>query len=163
MDISKITERLGLGDGIWASDRMALIAAQGYTHIIDLQMEFDDTELAKPFGIAVLWNPTEDDFEPKPAEFFQRSVEFARQALEDDAARLYVHCAAGVHRAPITMAAILCASGFDLDDAIQLIQGRRPVADFPPVYVASLREYVETVLEQPRDRTRAQAMLDFAR
>jgi len=50
------------------------------THIIDMQVEFDDTPLAAPHGIDVLWNPTDDDFEPKPAELFERGVKFALAA-----------------------------------------------------------------------------------
>jgi len=42
-----------------------------------MQLEFDDTEVAKPFEIEVLWNPIDDDFQPKAPEVFERGVGFA--------------------------------------------------------------------------------------
>src|SRR5579863_3501788 len=68
MDISWVTERIAVGGGIWNADNMARVAEAGITHIIDMQIEFDDTPLAEGHGVAVLWNPTDDDFEMKPAE-----------------------------------------------------------------------------------------------
>lgn len=141
MDFSWITDRLAIGEGIWTAERMARIASLGFTHIVDLQTEFDDTPLAEPFGIEVLWNPTDDDFEPKDFEFFRRSTEFALAALNSFGNRVYVHCAAGVHRGPMTAAAILCAMGFDAQQAIETIQARRPAADFPAVYSDSVRAF----------------------
>src|SRR5229473_7890815 len=63
--------------------------------------EFDDTQLAAPFGIEVLWNAVDDDFQPKSPEVFRRGVEFALAVLDEPGTKLYVHCAAGVHRAPM--------------------------------------------------------------
>ena len=34
-----------------------------------------------------------------PAELLERGVEFAQEALQDAGSKLYIHCAAGVHRA----------------------------------------------------------------
>lgn len=142
VDISALTQRLAVGDGIWTPERMGHVAELGFSHVIDVQAEFDDRDIAAPFGLRVLWNPTDDDFLPKPPEFFQRSVQFALQAFEDPEAKLYVHCAAGLHRAPLTCAAILCALGYEFAAALDLIRARRPAADFPPVYLASLARYV---------------------
>lgn len=142
MEISYILDRrLAVGGGIWTADDMATLARMGFTHIINLQIEFDDRELAARVGIEALWNPTDDDFEPKPAEFFERSTRFALAALEDEHAQVYVHCAAGIHRAPLTIAAILCAMGYEPNDAVRLVAARRLGADFPEVYVDSLREW----------------------
>lgn len=143
MDMTWITGRLALGGGIWNSENMAAVARAGITHVIDMQLEFDDTPLAEPHGIEVLWNPTDDDFEAKPAELFQRGVEFTEQALHDEGARVFVHCAAGVHRAAMMTLAILCADGWDIDEAMRTIVSRRPVVDFPEVYVESVRAFVE--------------------
>jgi protein-tyrosine phosphatase len=121
---------------------MAAVARAGITHIIDMQIEFDDTLLAAPLGIAVCWNPVDDDFEPKPAEVFARGVEFALAALEQDETKLFVHCAAGVHRAPMMTLALLGVMGWTLEDAMELIEGLRPVADFAEVYVRSVEEFL---------------------
>ena len=81
MDITWLTDRIAVGGGIWTSDNMAKLAEAGITHIIDMQIEFDDTPLGVAHGIEVLWNPTDDDFESKPAALFERGVNFAQAAL----------------------------------------------------------------------------------
>ncbi|HLH09179.1 MAG TPA: dual specificity protein phosphatase [Terriglobales bacterium] len=143
MDMSWITDRIAVGGGIWTPDKMAEVARSGITHIIDMQIEFDDTPLAKPHGIEVLWNPTDDDFQPKPPEVFQRGVEFAMEALDDETSKIYVHCAAGVHRAPMMTLAILRSLGYELDDALDLLEARRHVVDMADVYVRSVENFIE--------------------
>lgn len=143
MDITWLTDRIAVGGGIWTPDNMAKVARAGVTHIIDMQIEFDDTALGAEQGIAVLWNPTDDDFETKPATLFRRGVEFARAALEEPEARLFIHCAAGVHRAPMMALALLGSMGWALEDAMQLIETRRPIVDFADVYVRSVEEFLD--------------------
>ncbi len=143
MDMSWITERIAVGGGIWAADRMAEVHRAGITHVIDMQIEFDDTEIARPFGIEVLWNPIDDDFQPKPPEVFRRGVEFGLEALKKDNTKIYIHCAAGVHRAPTMALALLRAQGHDLETAKRMIQSQRYVADLADVYVNSVERFIE--------------------
>ena len=143
MDMTWVTDRIAVGGGIWNADNMEKLAAQGITHVIDMQIEFDDTPLGRPLGVEVLWNPTDDDFEAKPAELFRRGVAFAQKALDDNEAKLFIHCAAGVHRAPMMSLAVLCSMGWSLEDARELIEQRRPVADFADVYVESVEKFLE--------------------
>lgn len=147
MDITWLTERIAVGGGIWTAENMAKVAEAGITHIIDMQIEFDDTPLGDEFGIEVLWNPTDDDFEFKPASLLRRGVEFAEKALQNDGAKVYIHCAAGVHRAPMMALAVLASMGWDLNDAMELIEGRRPVADFADVYVESVEKFLSQELD----------------
>ena len=142
MDITWLTDRIAVGGGIWTSDNMAKVARAGITHIIDMQIEFDDTPLAQAQGIEVLWNPTDDDFEEKPAELFRRGVDFALAALEGADTKVFIHCAAGVHRAPMMALALLGAMGWSMEDAMHLIEVRRPVADFAGVYVESVEKFL---------------------
>ena len=148
MDITWVTERIALGGGIWNAKNMEELAHSGVTHIIDMQIEFDDRPLAEPWGIKVLWNATDDDFLPKPPELLKRGVDFALEALDDPQARLYIHCAAGVHRAPMMTLAVLCALDWKIDDAMRLIETRRPAADFADVYVESVRRFLEGRFEK---------------
>jgi protein-tyrosine phosphatase len=143
MDMTWVTDRIAVGGGIWTEVKMAEVARAGITHVIDMQVEFDDTPLAEPLGITVLWNPTDDDFQLKPPELFQKGVDFALQALDESESKLFVHCAAGVHRAPMMTLAILCSLGWDLEDAMRMIETRRPVVDFANVYVESVRKYLQ--------------------
>jgi protein-tyrosine phosphatase len=143
LDVTWITNRIALGGAIWDAQKMAELARLGITHIIDMQIEFDDTRLAEPFGLAVCWNPTDDDFQPKPPELFRRGVEFAQQALDDPDAKIYVHCAAGVHRGPMMALAVLCSTGWDFDAAVDTIESKRAVAEFPEVYLNSVKEFLQ--------------------
>lgn len=147
MDMSWVTGRIAVGGGIWTAENMAQVARAGITHILDMQIEFDDTPLAEPHGIAVLWNPIDDDFQPKSADVFQRGVDFALEALDHEGTKLFVHCAAGVHRAPMMTLAILCSLGWTLADALQLIEARRPVVDFADVYVNSVKRFLQEQLK----------------
>lgn len=142
MDMTWVTGRIAVGGGIWTAQNMAEVAHAGVTHILDMQIEFDDTPLAEAHGIAVLWNPIDDDFQPKPPEVFQQGVDFALQALDEDGSKLFVHCAAGVHRAPMMTLAILCSLDWRLGEAMQLIEARRPMVDFADVYVNSVKRYL---------------------
>jgi protein-tyrosine phosphatase len=144
MDMTWITDRIAVGGGIWTDKEMIEVVRQGVTHIIDMQIEFDDTPLAEPYGVQVLWNAVDDDFQPKPPEVFQRGVEFALQALEDPQSKVYIHCAAGVHRAPMMTLAVMRASGYSLEDAVNMIETRRHVVDFADVYVRSVEEFMST-------------------
>jgi protein-tyrosine phosphatase len=142
MDITWLTERIAVGGGIWTADNMAKVARVGITHIIDMQIEFDDTPPAAEQGIEVFWNPTDDDFELKPAELFRRGVKFAHAALAVPGSKVFIHCAAGIHRAPMMALALLGSMGWKLQDAMHLIEDRRPVADFAEIYVRSVEEFL---------------------
>ena len=156
MDMTWVTERVALGGGIWHARNMEELVQAGVTHVINMQIEFDDRPLAEPHQVRVLWNPTDDDFSPKPPELLKRGVEFALEALADPEARIYVHCAAGVHRAPMMTLAVLCALEWDIEAAMVLIETRRPVVDFADVYVESVRRFLQTRVEgehQSSDRS----------
>jgi protein-tyrosine phosphatase len=142
-DMSWVTGRIAVGGGIWSAENMAQVARADVTHILDMQIEFDDTPLALPHGITVLWNPIDDDFQPKSVDVFQRGVDFALEALDESGSKLFVHCAAGVHRAPMMTLAILCSLSWKLEDALRLIEARRPVVDFADVYVNSVKRFLD--------------------
>jgi protein-tyrosine phosphatase len=143
MDMTWVTGRIAVGGGIWSADNMVEVARAGITHIIDMQIEFDDTALAEPHGIEVLWNATDDDFQPKSPELLQRGVDFAFNALDQEGTKVFIHCAAGVHRAPMMTLAVLTSLGWKIDQAMQLIEVRRPVVDFAEVYVESVQRFLE--------------------
>jgi protein-tyrosine phosphatase len=143
MDMTWVTGRIAVGGGIWNAENMALVARAGVTHIIDMQIEFDDTKLAEPHGIVVFWNAVDDDFQPKPPQIFEQGVGFALDALDQDGTKLFIHCAAGVHRAPMMALALLCSLSWTLEDAINLIEAKRPIVDFAEVYVRSVEKFLK--------------------
>lgn len=150
MDMTWITGRIAVGGGIWTDDQMDELVRLGITHIIDMQIEFDDTDLARPYGVKVLWNAVDDDFQPKPPEVFRKGVEFAIAALDDPESKLYIHCAAGVHRAPMMALAVLRALGYSLEEASGLIESRRHVVDLADVYVRSVETFMESYTQPTR-------------
>ena len=142
MDMTWVTDRIAVGGGIWNDDNMAELVRTGVTHIINMQIEFDDRPLAEGYPVTVLHNPTDDDFQHKPPSLFQNGVDFALDALDEPQNKVYIHCAAGVHRAPMMTLAIMRVLGWELDAARQQIQTRRYVVDFADVYVDSVENFV---------------------
>ena len=142
MDMTWVTDRIAVGGGIWNDQNMEELVTMGVTHIIDMQIEFDDRPVAEPYGVKVLYNPTDDDFQIKPPELFQKGVEFALEALDEPHSKIYIHCAAGVHRAPMMTLAVMRALGWSLKDAKNLIQRRRWVVDFADAYVESVENFM---------------------
>jgi protein-tyrosine phosphatase len=143
MDMTWVTDRIAVGGGIWNDENMATLVKSGVTHIINMQIEFDDRPLAQRYPVQVLHNPTDDDFMPKPPELFQAGVKFALEALKGPNGKVYTHCAAGVHRAPMMTLAIMRALGWSLKDAKELILQRRYVVDFADVYVESVEKFMK--------------------
>src|ERR1044071_2865410 len=121
MDMTWVTDRIAVGGGIWNDENMEELVMLGVTHIIDMQIEFDDRPLAEPHGVQVLYNPVDDDFQPKSPQVFQRDFDFALEALDEPNSRIYAHCAAGVHRAPMMTLAVLRVLGWSLNDATRVI------------------------------------------
>jgi protein-tyrosine phosphatase len=143
MDVTWVTDRIGVGGGIWNDQNMSDLVRLGVTHIINMQIEFDDRPLAETHPVVVCHNPTDDDFLPKPPRLFRKGVEFALEALDEPGCKVFIHCAAGVHRAPMMALALLRVLGWELKDAKDLIQGRRSVVDFADVYVESVEAFVK--------------------
>lgn len=143
-DLDFITPRLAVGGGIWTREGFEEVMRAGITHIINTQLEFDDNTLrldgdGEP---EILWLAMDDDFFPKPAHLFDGGVRFALKALEQRGSKVFVHCASGVHRAPMVALAILRVLGYGRRDAVDLLRARRPVADFPDVYLDSVEAFL---------------------
>jgi hypothetical protein len=79
-------------------------------------------------------------------------VDYDKQALHHADNKLFIHRAAGVHRSPKMALAVLRAIGFGLDDAMDMIQSRRPVVDFADVYVRSVEEFIRSYQPAQQER-----------
>lgn len=143
VDGNWITDRIALGGWIETPAKMQDVAQSGITHILSMAWEFDESDLAEPHGIKVFLNAVDDDFAPKSPEVLQRGVEFALLVLEQPDTKLLIHCVAGRHRGPMMTLAVLCALGWDIEDAMRRISERRPVADWAPVYVESVSNFLQ--------------------
>jgi len=141
-ELDWVTDRIAVGGMLFDKDDMDRVAAAGVTHILNLN-GFDDTHLARPHGIVTCWNTVDDDMKPKAPEFFERGVAFAKSAMRQKGAKLYIHCAAGVNRAPMMTLAVLCSMGWGMLDAMRHMRVCRPCVNFPEVYVKSVLRYLE--------------------
>jgi len=143
-DLDFITPRLAVGGGIWTRAGFEEVMRAGITHIINTQLEFDDNALraAGDHEPEILWLAMDDDFFPKPAKLFHTGTRFALKALEQRGSKVFIHCASGVHRAPMVALAILRVLGYGRRDAVDLLRARRPVADFPDVYLDSVEAFL---------------------
>ncbi|MBI2816552.1 MAG: dual specificity protein phosphatase family protein [Acidobacteria bacterium] len=146
VDFQFVTERVAVGGAINTLDNMRRVAEAGITHVIDMQLEFDDRSIADGTGVQVLWMECPDDFLPKPNEMFWEGALFAMAALEDPQGRILIHCAAGIHRGPMMTFAILRVMGYGREDALSMISSARPQAEFPDVYVESVEDFVREYL-----------------
>ncbi len=130
---SAITPQLYVGGQINAGG-WRWLAARGLTSDLNLRSEFDDAA----HGIApqsYLWLPTDDDHAPT-LEQLQAGVDFIRRNVEGGG-KVYVHCAAGVGRAPTLAVAYLVDTGLDVDQAWALVRATRPfVTPTPPQLIA---------------------------
>lgn len=131
MDCNFVTARLAVGGQISSIQELELLVSSGVTDIVDCQAERDDTPLVQQLSDvmtrpSVCWNPTQDDGQPKSAEWFAKSIDFALQALTFRHRKVYVHCAAGVNRGPSACYAILRAWGIGPADAERTIRIVRP-------------------------------------
>jgi hypothetical protein len=127
IDFQFITPRLATGTLVSSYQDIEQLAYAGITHSIDLTWkEADQSFMASYPGIAVLWNPTDDDGQYKPPVWFGQSINFAFMALALPHTKIYCHCKGGLNRGPSTAFAIMLALGWDFDVALDLIHQQRP-------------------------------------
>lgn len=111
----------------------AVLNAAGVSHLIVLRQDpgfmGGVVTVEVLHGITALWNPINDDGQPKPAIWFARSIDFALHALANPRHKVAVCCYHGNNRAPSTALAILMAQGLRSEDALKLILNERPTAE----------------------------------
>ncbi len=144
-----------VADGVWVGGRpspasLGALQAAGVTHVLNVSTDPHGAQVRRDFRAT--WAPVVDDLEPKPASWFQRGLSFARRALADRDAQLYVHCREGMHRGPLMTYVILRAlRGLSPTEAKRAITGKRPVAGFPQVYLDSAEAFLRE--ESARNET----------
>ncbi|HEY74088.1 MAG: hypothetical protein B6I35_10585 [Anaerolineaceae bacterium 4572_32.2] len=139
--VSQITPNLHVG-GQYRRRGWPRLAARGVTAVVNLREEFDDAAA----GIApsrYLHLPAVDDH-PPTLEQLHAGVTF----MEKEIARggeVYVHCWAGVGRAPTMAAAYLVGAGLTPDQAWASIRAVRPFIRLKPAQVAQVERFAETL------------------
>jgi protein tyrosine phosphatase (PTP) superfamily phosphohydrolase (DUF442 family) len=135
---SKITEGLYVGPQFNANG-LRQLKRNGINAIVNMRIEFDDAALGLvPEHYCYL--PTIDDMAPSE-EHLDIGIKFI-QAVIDSGGKVYIHCGAGVGRAPTMAAAYLMSTGYSLEDAINTIRKTRPFIYIMPSQLEQLQHYV---------------------
>jgi len=128
MDFSKITDSLYIGTTPRSED-YDILRQLGFDLVINMRIEQRPQPDPHVPPLLVLWLPVFDTpLLPIPVRALVKGVIAALKTISDGG-KVYVHCAAGVHRGAAMGAAILIAQGYSFDKAIQLIKAGRNNAD----------------------------------
>lgn len=112
--------------------------ALGITAVVNMREEADDAER----GVALdhyLWLPTTDDTPPTMADFTRGASFIAEQIKAGHG--VYIHCAAGVGRAPSMAAAYLIHTGMAPDAAWETVRQGRPFIRPTPPQIEALKAF----------------------
>jgi protein tyrosine phosphatase (PTP) superfamily phosphohydrolase (DUF442 family) len=134
---SRVTPQLYVGPQFNARGKRHL-EQEGVTAVVNLRTEFDDAAHGLAFP-QYCYLPTIDDDSPS-SEHFQQGVDFIHSVIEEGG-KVYIHCKAGVGRAPTLAAAYLISRGYSLDAALALIERARPFIAITPPQMEALRRY----------------------
>lgn len=149
---SFVTDRLAVGGDLPFAPTAAVLHAMdlvraGVTHVLDVRLEIDDSALWSCFPeVSYLWDGIDDAGQQIPGEWFERTVGWCLDALDDPVAKVLTHCHMGINRGPSTGYAVLLALGWDPVEAIDAIRGARPIANV---------WYAESALRWHHDRVGA--------
>lgn len=150
-------ERIAIGTVPTAATIQAL-AAEGVTHIVNCRARaetvlYQDLAVERAvFGHArVAHAPMWDTGWRQHPRRWSAAARFVARALDEDAAaRVLIHCKAGVHRSVLVAYAALRLRDHTADEAANLILGHRAEAELLPAYRASVDDWI-------RERGRGEA------
>jgi hypothetical protein len=147
--VSQITPQLHVG-GQYRRRGWPRLAARGLTAVVDVRVEFDDNDA----GIApprYLYLPTVDDH-PPTLEQLRAGAAFIAEEVGRGGG-VYVHCGAGVGRAPTVAAAYLVSAGLTPDQAWACIGRVRPFVRPRPGQVAQVERFARELSAGGKDNS----------
>ncbi|GIV63228.1 MAG: hypothetical protein KatS3mg045_0567 [Bellilinea sp.] len=117
----------------------------GISGVINLRAEFDDRQLGVDMP-AYLHLPTVDDAAPS-LEDLRAGVEFYRR-IKEEGGKVYIHCGAGVGRAPSMAAACLISEGLTPAQAWEKIRRVRIFIRPTRVQQEQIERFAEDLAQQ---------------
>ena len=148
MDFDQVTEHLYVGGRLEPGD-WYILAELGITVNVNLQAEAQDRFNGTSPEV-YLWLPTPDWYGPGVeaidigARFIDQMIRLGR--------KVYVHCNAGVGRAPTIAAGYLIVSSLTLEDALRVIKEKRPKASPTSGQLQQLQDFAEMWERRKRKR-----------
>jgi protein tyrosine phosphatase (PTP) superfamily phosphohydrolase (DUF442 family) len=137
LNISQIDDLLYVG-GQFRRDQWPAMHMLGVRAVLSMQAENED-EFVSPLPARALRIPV-IDFQPPSIEQLHQACAFIREA-HAEGLPVFVHCHAGVGRAPLTAGAYLVSQGATAAQAIERIRRARPIIDLNLVQHARLVEW----------------------
>lgn len=134
---SKVTPQLYVGPQFRKPGK-AFLLRNGINAVINMRMEVDDAER----GLTLehyCYLPTVDDQAPS-LEHLNQGVDFI-QKVTAQGSKVYIHCGAGVGRAPTMAAAYLISTGMSVEEALNTIRKVRPFIYIMPPQLEQLHQY----------------------
>jgi predicted protein tyrosine phosphatase len=144
LQFSQVTPQLFVGPQFREPGKR-LLEMHGINGCVNMRIERDDEQ----FGLALkryLYLPTIDDAAPS-LEHMDQGVSFIREVI-DGGGKVYIHCGAGVGRAPSMAAAYLMAEGCTLDEALAKIRKVRPFIAITPPQMEQLVRLEQIYLQE---------------
>lgn len=142
LEYSRVTDSLYVGPQYREGGKRTLLQA-GITHVVNMRSEFDDKArgltLTDDDSVGYCYLPTTDD-EPISPDHISKGIAFIDRAIKEDG-KVYIHCSAGVGRAPSMAAAYLISKGYGVEDAFALINKARPFIRPTPSQIHALRQF----------------------
>jgi len=135
--VSQITPRLHIG-GQYSRRGWPSLKKRGITAVVNMRIEFDDYEAGIAPGL-YLHLPAVDD-EPPSLEQLAEGVTFIEQVIAAGGS-IYIHCGAGVGRAPTLAAAYLVSTGMTPTQAWEAIRAKRPFIRPKPAQIAQIESF----------------------
>jgi protein tyrosine phosphatase (PTP) superfamily phosphohydrolase (DUF442 family) len=135
--VSQIAPQLHVG-GQYRRRGWQRLAARGITAVVNLRAEFDDAAA----GIApgrYLHVPAVDDTPPTLEQLHEGAAFIAEEIARG--VGVYIHCGAGVGRAPTMAAAYLVSTGLVPDEAWARIRAVRPFIRIKPGQAAQIERF----------------------
>ncbi len=117
-----------------------ILVNRGITAVINLRIEYDDATVgivpSRYLHLKIIDNT------PPTFEQLQTAVDFIRQEIDGEG-KVYIHCAAGVGRAPTIAASYLVSTGLTPDQAWSKIRAVRPFIRPTVGQIAAIEGYAE--------------------
>lgn len=139
-DIDFVTESLAVGGAVTDERQWRVLAGMGIGAVLDLRAEdVDDAVLLAEHGMHLLHLPTED-WHPPGQDELARATDWVIEQMSDGRKTL-IHCGHGIGRSVIVTAAVLVCMGFPWQEAMRIIQRKRPRAGPRDSQLAALAEF----------------------